>query len=165
MLGDGHASSSGETLDLHAGGVDLIFPHHEDEIAQSEAARAESLRRACGATASSCSPTARRCRSASGNVATAADCARGDSAAAVRHFVFNTHYRKQLDLTDEALEAASSASAPRWASSRTRLARASGGTPAMARAADELEQEVCAALFDDLNAPEAQRALFEFVTA
>ena len=97
----------GETLDLHCGGIDLIFPHHEDEIAQSEARDRRSRSRASGATASSCSSRARRWRSASATSSTVQDLREQDDSrrAALRHFVFSTHYRKQLNLTDEALEA------------------------------------------------------------
>ena len=38
MLGDGDASTSGPTFDIHGGGLDLVFPHHENELAQSRAA-------------------------------------------------------------------------------------------------------------------------------
>ena len=55
----------GETFDIHGGGLDLIFPHHENEIAQSEAAMTASPSRATGCTTASSPSTARRCRSRS----------------------------------------------------------------------------------------------------
>jgi cysteinyl-tRNA synthetase len=152
----------GDTLDLHAGGVDLIFPHHEDEIAQSEGANGATFSRMWCHGEFLLTDGAKMAKRV-GNVATVADMrAHAISAAAVRHFMFNVHYRKQLNLTDDALEA-SVVATRRVGEFAERLARASGGTPAMVRAADELEQEARAALFEDLNAPEAQGALFKFM--
>jgi len=87
----------------------------------------------------------------------------GVSAAAVRHFVFSTHYRKQLNLSGVALEASMEA-VRRIGEFAARLREARGATPELAVAADEAEAAVRTALFDDLNAPEALGALFTFVT-
>jgi cysteinyl-tRNA synthetase len=152
----------GDTLDLHAGGVDLIFPHHEDEIAQSEGANGVTFARMWCHGEFLLTEGAKMAKRV-GNVATVEDLrASGISAAAARHFIFSVHYRKQLNLTDEALEA-STAAVRRIGDFAERLGRAPGGTAAMARAAEDLEQAARAALFDDLNAPEAMGALFEFV--
>lgn len=152
----------GDTLDLHAGGVDLIFPHHEDEIAQSEGANGVPFSRMWCHGEFLLTDGAKMAKRV-GNVANVADLReRAIPAAAVRHFVFNVHYRKQLNLTDEALEASVVASR-RVGEFAERLTRATGGTPAMARAAEELERDAKAALFDDLNAPEAMGALFKFL--
>ncbi|HUO51811.1 MAG TPA: cysteine--tRNA ligase [Gemmatimonadaceae bacterium] len=152
----------GDTLDLHAGGVDLIFPHHEDEIAQSEGANGVPFAR-CWCHGEFLLTDGAKMAKRVGNVATVADLREKEiPAAAVRHFVFNVHYRKQLNLTDEALEASIAASR-RVGEFAERLARAAGGTPAMAKAAAELESEAKAAFFDDLNAPEAMGALFTFI--
>jgi cysteinyl-tRNA synthetase len=85
------------------------------------------------------------------------------SPAAVRHFVFNTHYRKELNLSEEALEASTHA-VRRVADFAERLTAATGGTPELAHAADVAMSEVEAALFDDLNAPNALAGLFTFIT-
>jgi cysteinyl-tRNA synthetase len=87
----------------------------------------------------------------------------GVSAAAVRHFVFSTHYRKQLNLSGVALEASMEA-VRRVGEFAARLEEAKGGTPELALAAEEAEAAVKSALFDDLNAPEAMGALFTFIT-
>jgi len=86
------------------------------------------------------------------------------SAAAIRHFVFTTHYRKELNLSDEALEASMEA-VRRVGEFAQRLEGAKGGTAALAAVADEAEAKFRAALFDDLNAPEAQATLFTFLKA
>ena len=153
----------GETLDIHCGGVDLIFPHHEDEIAQSEGATGvEFARLWCHGEflLVEGSKMAKRV----GNVVTIGTLRdQKVPGVAVRHLMFNVHYRKQLNLRDEALESSVRA-VRRIGEFADRLAKARGGTPDLARAADDAERDVRAALFDDLNAPEAVGALFTFIT-
>ncbi|HET7621170.1 MAG TPA: cysteine--tRNA ligase [Gemmatimonadaceae bacterium] len=152
----------GDTLDIHAGGVDLVFPHHEDEIAQSEGATGKPFARFWAHGEFLLTDGAKMAKRV-GNVATVADLReQGISAAALRHFMFNTHYRKQLNLTPEALEASREA-VRRVGDFAERLEGAMGGTPALAAAADELERDAKAALFTDLNAPGAIGALFTFI--
>jgi cysteinyl-tRNA synthetase len=100
-----------------------------------------------------------------GNVVTVADLqADGVPAAAVRHLIYNTHYRQVLNLTDEGLEA-SKAAVTHLAELAERLDSPVpvSGTPAMAAAAADLEQGVQDALFDDLNSPRALAAVFNFL--
>src|SRR5688500_17989331 len=98
-----------------------------------------------------------------GNVSTVEGLRKQDfSAAAIRHFVFTTHYRKELNLSEDALEASSEA-VRRVGGFAGRLGTATGGTPELAAAADKALVDFKAALFDDLNAPEAQAALFTFM--
>jgi len=156
----------GDTLDIHAGGVDLIFPHHEDEIAQSEGASGVPLSRFWCHGEFLLTEGVKMAKRV-GNVSNVQELrAAGISAAAVRHFVFSVHYRKQLNLTEEALDA-SQAAVRRVAAFAERLmgAEVAQGTAALARAADDLERNARDALFDDLNAPEAMAALFEFIRA
>ena len=156
----------GETLDLHCGGIDLIFPHHEDEIAQSEAATGKTFARVWSHGAFLLTDGAKMAKRV-GNVFTVDGLREaGISAAAVRHFVFNTHYRKELNLSEQALEA--STEAVRRVGDFARRLRdpatlESGGTAGLAHAADEALGLVQDALFDDLNAPEAVAALFDFI--
>ena len=153
----------GETLDLHCGGVDLVFPHHEDEIAQSEAATGKPFSRMWCHGEFLLTDGAKMAKRV-GNVSNVKDLReQGVSAAAVRHFVYSTHYRKQLNLSGVALEASMEA-VRRIGEFAARLREARGGTPELAAAADEAEAAVRMALFDDLNAPEALGALFTFVT-
>jgi cysteinyl-tRNA synthetase len=86
----------------------------------------------------------------------------GVPSAAFRHFVFSTHYRKQLNMSGEALEA-SMEGVRRVRDFSDRLAAAKFGTAELETAAEEAEAEVKAALFDDLNAPIALGALFTFI--
>src|SRR3954462_7824890 len=92
----------GETLDIHTGGIDLIFPHHEDEIAQSEAATGKPFSRVWCHGAFLLTEGAKMAKRV-GNVASVQVLREEKfSAAALRHFVFNTHYRKELNLSEEA---------------------------------------------------------------
>ncbi len=152
----------GETIDLHCGGIDLVFPHHEDEIAQSEAATGQTFSRVW-AHGEFLLVEGSKMAKRIGNTVTVENLRKeGYSAAAIRHFVFGTHYRKQLNLTDEALDASTEAVA-RVGEFARRLADATAGTPELAAAAAQLQAEADAALFDDLNAPEALGALFTFI--
>ena len=152
----------GETLDIHCGGIDLIFPHHEDEIAQSEAATGKPFSRFwCHGEFLQIDGTKMSKRL--GNITTVKDLReRGISAAALRHFIFSTHYRKQMNLSGEGLEASLEA-VRRVGEFGHRLESARGGTPELAQAAREAESAFLAALADDLNAPQAVGALFTFL--
>ncbi len=98
-----------------------------------------------------------------GNVATVQDLRdQGVPAAAFRHFVFSTHYRKQLNMSGDALEA-SMEGVRRIADFAERLADATAATPELEKVADEAEAEFLSALYDDLNAPIALGALFTFI--
>jgi cysteinyl-tRNA synthetase len=152
----------GETLDLHCGGVDLIFPHHEDEIAQSEGATGVAFARTwCHGEflLVESSKMAKRV----GNVVTVETLReRKIPGVAARHLMFGVHYRQQLNLKDEALEGSVQA-VRRIGEFADRLAKAGGGTPELTRAAEDAERDVRAALFDDLNAPKARAALDVFI--
>lgn len=152
----------GPTLDLHCGGIDLVFPHHEDEIAQSEAATGKLFAR-CWCHGQFLNVDGTKMAKRVGNVLTVEGLkADGIGAAAVRHFVFSTHYRKILNFNAEALEASAKA-VRRIGDFKARLDAATGAPAALADAAIECEGAVRAALADDLNAPEAVAALFVFV--
>jgi cysteinyl-tRNA synthetase len=153
----------GDTLDIHCGAVDLIFPHHEDEIAQSEAATGKPFSRWWCHGAFLNIEGAKMAKRL-GNVTTVVGMReKGVSAAAIRHFVFTTHYRKELNLSEDALEASMNA-VRRIGDFAERLEAATGGTAEMVAAADAAVADFKAALFDDLNAPNAMAALFTFVT-
>ncbi len=153
----------GETFDLHAGGIDLIFPHHEDEIAQSEAATGKTFAR-CWCHGEFLLTDGAKMAKRVGNVANVVELReQGISGTVYRHFVFNAHYRKQLNLGDDSLEQSREA-VNRIGVFAERLASAAGGTAALAEAATRAEQTFVEAMFDDLNAPRAMAALFTFIT-
>ena len=153
----------GETFDLHAGGIDLIFPHHEDEIAQSEAATGKTFAR-CWSHGEFLLTDGTKMAKRIGNVANVVELREQKISGTVyRHFVFTAHYRQQLNLGDGALDQSRSA-VRRIGTFAERLASATGGTSALADAATHAEHTFIEALFDDLNAPRAMAAMFTFIT-
>jgi cysteinyl-tRNA synthetase len=104
----------GEELDIHTGGVDNIFPHHEDEIAQSEAATSRTFARYWLHSAWLQLGEEKMAKSR-GNIYTVADLLdRGYHPLAYRYFTFQAHYRTPLNFTWEALEAAQTALSRVW---------------------------------------------------
>jgi len=163
----------GDTLDLHAGGVDLIFPHHEDEIAQSEAATGKPFVR-CWLHGEFLLVDDTKMSKRYGNFVTVRDLRDdGRDPSALRLLLCSTHYRKQLNFTRDALEAAA-AGTQRLGEFRQRLAAGAGGAGAgadggkggeggLGALADGLAREFAAAMDDDLDAPRAVAALMNFV--
>jgi len=153
----------GETIDIHAGGVDLIFPHHEDEIAQSEAATGRPFARfwlhgeflLVGGTKMS---------KRYGNFLTARDLReQGWDPAAVRYLFGQTHYRRQLNFTDEALSGALGG-AQRLREFRDRFGKTpAGANPALQGSAAQLDTAFRTAMDEDLDVPAALGAVMTFV--
>jgi len=154
-----------DVLDIHAGGVDLIFPHHEDEIAQSCAFTGREHFARYWLHGEFLQIRGGKMSKRFGNVTTARDLREdGVDPGAVRLLLFQTHYRQSLDFTDEGLAAAREG-ARRLGEFKERLARDGGGAggPEAEALAARLRAEVTEALDDDLNGPRAVAALFDFV--
>jgi cysteinyl-tRNA synthetase len=154
-----------DVLDIHAGAVDLIFPHHEDEIAQSCAYTGKDDFARVWVHGEFLDVEGTKMSKRYGNILTARDLReQGADPGAVRHLLFNTHYRQKLEWSDAALGAAREGSA-RLGAFRDRLELAAGreDDPAAAAAADRFRAAFAGALNDDLNAPEALGALHVLV--
>jgi cysteinyl-tRNA synthetase len=155
----------GETFDIHAGGVDNIFPHHENEIAQSESATGRPFAR-LWLHAEHLIVDGEKMSKSLGNQYTLGDLLeKGLPARAIRYLLLSVHYRQKLNFTWESLEAASGA-LRRVDEMRFRLghAREAGEPrPAVAESAERLRRDFDAALGDDLNIAGALAALFVFV--
>jgi len=96
----------GETFDIHAGGIDLVFPHHENEIAQSEGATGKTFAR-YWIHFEHLKVNGESMSKSKGNYYTFRDVvARGFAPVAVRYFLFSVPYRKQLNFTFDALRGA-----------------------------------------------------------
>lgn len=95
----------GETIDIHVGGSDLIFPHHENEIAQSEAATGQPLAK-YWLHNGMVKVEGEKMSKSLGNFITIRDLLEKYDPMAVRLFILQAHYTKPLDFTDEALQAA-----------------------------------------------------------
>jgi cysteinyl-tRNA synthetase len=144
----------GDTIDLHTGGIDLLFPHHENEIAQSQCCNGTTFARHWFHTEHLLVDGATMSRS-KGNYYTLGDLVeRGYSPMAVRYALLAGHPRKQLNFTLDSLHAADSALATLHAYRKSMLA--SGGKEGAFAA-------VLDALRDDLNVPAALGALFTVV--
>jgi cysteinyl-tRNA synthetase len=155
-----------QTLDIHAGGIDLIFPHHENEIAQSEGATGQTFARHW-VHGEFLNVRGTKMSKRHGNFLTARDLReQGVDAAAVRLLFFQTHYRQPVDFNDDALVAAGEG-VRRLAEFQGRLAqdRSGPGPDTISGLAEQLQADVAAALNDDLNAPQAIAKLFDFVRA
>jgi len=156
-----------QTLDIHCGGVDLIFPHHEDEIAQSEGATGQPFAR-YWLHGEFLNVRGTKMSKRFGNFLTARDLReQGVDAAAVRLLFCQAHYRQPIDFNDEALDGAREG-VRRLGEFHARLRGDGGrgkGDGALADLAQKMEVEFTAALDDDLDAPRAVAALFEFVRA
>jgi cysteinyl-tRNA synthetase len=155
-----------QVLDLHTGAVDLIFPHHEDEIAQSCAFTGQPEFARIWMHGEFLSVKGTKMSKRFGNYTTARDLRQdGVDAGAIRLLVYQTHYRQKLDLTDEALGGAREG-ARRLGAFARRLAQAATAADSaeFVRAAEQLDADFTAALDDDLNAPRAVAALFGFVS-
>ncbi len=157
----------GETFDIHGGGADLIFPHHENEIAQSEASTGKLLAHTWVHNGF-VNIRAEKMSKSLGNVLNVHALLDRFSPEALKLFLLGTHYRGPVDFTFERLE-----EAERSAERLREVVRAVGhlpqtaGTPSeghrLVVAAGAARKEFTAALDDDLNTPRALGAIFTLV--
>jgi cysteinyl-tRNA synthetase len=98
----------GETIDMHGGGEDLVFPHHENEIAQSEALHGKPLAH-YWVHNSFVQVNSEKMSKSLGNFSTIRDLLHSFSPDTIRLFILQTHYRNPIDFTPESLSAAKTA--------------------------------------------------------
>jgi cysteinyl-tRNA synthetase len=154
-----------DVLDIHAGGVDLIFPHHEDEIAQSCAYTGKKEFARYWVHGEFLDIEGTKMSKRYGNILTPRDLREDDvPAEAVRLLMFGTHYRKKLDWSDDALAAAREGS-HRLGEFQGRLleSHTAADSPRFAEAANRLGKDLGEALDEDLNAPRAVAAVFAYM--
>ena len=155
----------GETLDIHAGGVDLIFPHHENEIAQSESLTGKPFAR-FWLHAEFLMVEGQKMSKSLGNYYTLRDLLdRGCQPEAIRYLLASVPYRKSLNFTFEGIKS-SALAIDRLRNFKLRLETdqypAGVNEPLMARTA-QASQAFTDSLNDDLNTAEALAAVFEYV--
>jgi cysteinyl-tRNA synthetase len=150
-------------IDIHAGGIDLIFPHHENEIAQSEGATRKPFSRFWVHVEYLLVNNEKMSKSV-GNTYTIPDLiARGHRPSAVRYLLLSSHYRKQLNFTWDSLTQAEE-SLRRLADFLARLDSVKGSAhPEIADRVAEARRAFTAAMQDDLNTAAALGAIFELV--
>ena len=155
----------GESFDLHAGGEDLIFPHHENEIAQSESATGKPFAH-FWFHARFLLVEGEKMSKSLGNFYTLRDLVlKAHKPSSIRYLLASVPYRNQLNFTDDGLRQAA-VSVERLRNFQMRLSIASfpdGSTPEMTRLASETSEGIRAALDDDLNTAQAQAAIFDMV--
>ncbi|HZP05824.1 MAG TPA: cysteine--tRNA ligase [Terracidiphilus sp.] len=155
----------GESFDLHAGGEDLMFPHHENEIAQSETATGQQFARHW-MHVRFLLVDGRKMSKSEGNFYTLRDLLlKGYKASAIRLALISVPYRHQLNFTFDGLIEATNA-IERLRTFRTRLmqgAFAAGENPQLREMAQKAQEAFRAALANDLNTAEARAPIFELV--
>ena len=155
----------GESFDLHAGGEDLIFPHHENEIAQSESVTGKTFARFWFHVRFLLVEGEKMSKSL-GNFYTLRDLVlKGHKPSSIRYLLASVPYRNQLNFTFDGLKQAA-VSVERLRNFRQRLSVGdfpAGANPEMQSLAAETIERIRAALDDDLNTALAQGAIFEMV--
>src|SRR6478752_1660203 len=157
----------GETFDLHAGGEDLIFPHHENEIAQSESLTGKPFAHFWFHARFLLVEGEKMSKSA-GNFFTLRDLVlKGHKPSSIRYLLASVPYRNQLNFTDDGLQQAA-ASVERLRNFQARLVTgkfSEGSNSGIAKLAGETSGRIRAAFDDDLNTAQAQGAIFDMVRA
>ncbi|HSU59314.1 MAG TPA: cysteine--tRNA ligase [Bryobacteraceae bacterium] len=157
----------GETLDIHAGGVDLIFPHHENEIAQSEAITGKPFAR-FWLHSEHLHIESQKMSKSLGNFYTLRDLlGMGYRPEAIRYLLASVPYRKKLNFTFEGLKAAER-SIERLRDFEVRLTSArlsAGQNEAITERSHDAIRKFEEGLDDDLNTAEALASIFEYVRA
>ncbi len=155
----------GETLDIHAGGVDLIFPHHENEIAQSESLTGVPFAR-FWLHSEFLLVEGQKMSKSLGNFYTLRDLmGRGYQPETIRYLLASVPYRKQLNFTLDGLKSAAIAT-ERLRNFKLRLETdrfAEGVNPQLAARTAAASEAFTNSLNDDLNTAEALAAVFEYV--
>ena len=156
----------GESFDLHAGGEDLIFPHHENEIAQSESATGKPFAH-FWFHARFLLVEGEKMSKSLGNFYTLRDLVlKGHKPSSIRYLLAaSAPYRNQLNFTEDGLQGAA-ASVERLRNFQMRLSTGQfpdGSNPSTATLANETCARLHAALDDDLNTAQAQAAIFDMV--
>jgi cysteinyl-tRNA synthetase len=157
----------GESFDLHAGGEDLIFPHHENEIAQSESVTHKPFARHW-MHVRFLLVDGRKMSKSEGNFYTLRDLLlKGYKASAIRLALVSVPYRHQLNFTfDGLIEATAAIERLRTFYQRLVTGRfADGSNPALKTAAEKAQADYLAALANDLNTAEARAPIFDLIRA
>ena len=157
----------GETFDIHGGGIDNIFPHHECEIAQSIAATGKPFARYWMHN-NMISMNAEKMSKSLGNVLNVKDLLKKYSAYVIRHFILNTHYRGTAEFSDDAMHATIQGN-QRLQTAFANIAKAleNGDThqkdnpPVPANDAAHFRNRGEAAMNDDFNTAQAIAVLFD----
>lgn len=160
----------GDTIDIHTGGIDLIFPHHENEIAQSEAATGKEFVR-YWLHNEYILINAEKMSKSLGNFLTARAARQKFPPLAIRMFMLSAHYRSPVNFTAEVMEQAAAAIERLrncWSNlqfaKNSRSSENSAAGAALIAALDAFRENFIAAMDDDFNTAAAIGVIFEAVT-
>ena len=157
----------GDTLDIHGGGVDLIFPHHENEIAQSECKTGKQFVR-YWFHVEHLMINGRKMSKSEGNFFTLRDLvAKGYSPKAIRLVLISTHYRKPLDFTEEKVKQAESTVKNLElfiAKMKKVLSKNNEIPPTKLDIIENAKNKFVESMDDDLNVPEALGIVFSLIS-
>lgn len=157
----------GQTLDIHAGGVDLVFPHHENEIAQSESITGKQFAR-FWLHSEHLQIESQKMSKSLGNFYTLRDLLeQGYQPETIRYVLASVPYRKKLNFTFEGLKGAAK-SIERLRDFQLRIGSSkleAGCNPHLTERADEAVRQFEDSMDNDLNTAEALAAVFEYVRA
>ncbi|MHC9540869.1 MAG: cysteine--tRNA ligase [Vulcanimicrobiota bacterium] len=156
----------GEELDIHMGGVDNIFPHHENEIAQSEAYTGKQFVR-YWVHSEHLLVDGKKMSKKLGNFYTLRDIiTKGYSPAAIRYLYISTHYRSKMNFTFEALKAADNTvqGVKDFLSRLLHLPEKSSRAVPVEPLIEAARGGFCEKIADDLNTPQALASLFNLIT-
>jgi len=148
----------GESIDIHGGGQDLIFPHHENEIAQSEAFTGKAPYARYWLHNGLLQLDHEKMSKSIGNLVSVDEVTRRFSSDAVRLFVLGSHYRNPLTYSEDALEA-SERGAERLRSALSHRTESDGDAGRLS--AEPFEQRFVESMDDDFSTPQAIAVLFE----
>lgn len=148
------AAHLGPTIDIHAGGVDLQFPHHENEIAQSECAHGGATFARFWLHNGMLNFSGAKMSKSLGNIETVHDLIARHPPEALRYALLSAHYRQPLDWSDGLIEQAKNTLDRLYGTLRDVTALDAGDAPG-GSASPAIPTEVEAALDDDLNTPQA----------
>ncbi|VVB67309.1 Cysteine--tRNA ligase [Candidatus Norongarragalina meridionalis] len=154
----------GDSFDIHTGGVDLVFPHHENEIAQSEAVSGKKFVK-YWMHCEHLMVDGRKMAKSLGNFYTLRDIEeRKGDAMALRYLLISTHYRSQLNFTFDALEQAkNTVDSLNDFAERLREAKGKGDPARVADMVAQAKRKFEAYMDDDLNVAYALTVVFDFV--
>lgn len=153
----------GPTFDIHTGGIDLIFPHHQNEIAQSEGATGKKFVNVWMHREHLLVNSQKMSKSAGTGLVLQDIAKTALDIAAFRYFIVSAHYRSPLNFTAEALGAAKNTMARLRAFYSRLESVAVNGTNALAADIYEARARFVEAMNNDLNTPQAMAAVFELV--
>ncbi|MEZ4501830.1 MAG: cysteine--tRNA ligase [Dehalococcoidia bacterium] len=152
----------GTTFDIHGGGSDLVFPHHENEVAQSEAANGPGTFARLWMHNGMVLRDGEKMSKSLGNVIEVREALERWTPDAIRVFILTSGYRQPNNITDDAMEAAQRA-VDRLANALEAASSASKGAPAVDASAERAR--FVEAMEDDLNTAQAMAAMFDLARA